>query len=94
MYILAAVHFGIDLRCLFEDVRQSRALQASALSYAATNSSAQCLSPDSVSDATSPVSNFESMLIERTVLLSSNVSDTISRCSCKADDPVVLIRLC
>lgn len=97
MYAVAATHLGIVLRCLFEDDRQSRATQASAIScLEALDSVSQC--PES--DLTSGVANhsylgdaFGDMLSGMMVLLSVNVSYIIRRHPWKADDLVVLIRL-
>ena len=80
MYMLSAAHFGIDLYCFFEDERQSRALQASAISCltdAAADSSAQCPWLDSVLDGSPPGPAFIDMQIELGVLLSLNVSYTV-----------------
>ena len=83
MYMVAAVHFGIDLHCLFDDERQSRSLQASAISCladAALDSSAQCPWTGSTLENHSE-SAFDNMSLEISVLLSLNVSYTIRQCS-------------
>ena len=95
MYMVAAAHFGIGLRCLLEDDRRSRALQASIVSCladAALDSSAQC--PWTGPTLENPLkSAFDDMALELAVLASVNVSHTVRQCSWKASDPVVFIRL-
>ena len=79
MYILAVAHFGIILYGLFEDDRQLRTLQASAISCltdAAADSSAQCTWPDFSQIASA--SALEDLVA---VLASVNVSYTVRQCS-------------
>ena len=89
MYLSAAAHFGIILYGLFKGDRQSRALQASAISCltdAITDSFIQCPWPDL--NRTTSASALEDLVA---VLACVNVSYIVRQRPRKADDPA---RLC